>query len=52
MCYNPLTKKIVVSRDVIFDELGSLYNPKQNADNENEKDCHGNGDKAGQQSHR
>ena len=50
MCYNPLTKKIVVSRDVIFDELGSWYNPKQNADNENEKDCHGNGNKVGQQS--
>ena len=57
-------KKIVVSRDVIFDELGNCYSPKQNVETdehnenedrnkpENEKDCHGNGDKAGQQSHR
>ena len=55
MCYNPLTKKIVVSRDVIFDELGRWYRPKQsvetNEDNEkedrnkseNQRDCHGNG---------
>ena len=30
--YNTLTEKIVVSHDVIFDELGSWYNPKQNAE--------------------
>ena len=39
-CYNPLKKKIVVNRDVIFDELSSWYSPKQNVepdeDNENE----------------
>ena len=55
-----MTKKIVVGCDVIFDELGSWYSPKQNVDNENEdrnkseneKDCHGNGNgnKARQQS--
>ena len=57
-----MTKKIVVSRDVIFDELSSWYNPKQNVEtdednenedrnkSENERDCHGNGNKVGQQS--
>ena len=61
-CYNPLPKKIVVSRDVIFDELGSWYNPKHNVETdednenedrnkfENERDCNGNGNKVGQQS--
>ena len=61
-CYNPLTKKIVVSQDVIFDELGSWYSPKQNAeideDNENEdrdksknvRDNHRDGSNVGQQS--
>ena len=58
-----MTKKIVVSSDVIFDELGSWYNPKQNADidvdderedgntSENERRCYDrDGNKAGQQS--
>ena len=27
-CYKPLTKKIVVNHDVIFNVLGSWYNPK------------------------
>ena len=61
-CYNPVTKKNVVSRDVIFDELGSWYNPKQNLktdeDNEiedrdkskNVRDCHRDGNNVGQQS--
>ena len=62
-CYNPLTKKVVVTCDVIFDELGSWCNPKQNAKNEDEDDenedrnksenesgCYGNGNKVGQQS--
>ena len=61
-CYNPLTKKIVVSRDVIFDELGSWYNSKENVktdeDNENEdrdksenvRDNHRDGNNVGQQS--
>ena len=61
-CYNPLTKKIVVSCDVIFDELGSWWNRKQNVEideeNENEerdksengRDCHGSGNKVGHQS--
>ena len=37
-CYNPLTKKIVVSRDVIFDELSSWYNPKQNVETDEENE--------------
>ena len=61
-CYNPMTKKIVVSRDVIFDELGSWYSPKQNLetdeDNEiedrvksqNVRDFHRDGNNVGQQS--
>ena len=61
-CYNPMTKKIVVSRDVIFDELGSWYSPKQNLEtdedneiedmdkSENVRDCHRDGNNVGQQS--
>jgi hypothetical protein len=57
-----LTKKIVTSRDVIFDDLGSWYNPKQSteADEDNEiedrdkfenvRDFHRDGNNAGQQS--
>ena len=57
-----MIKKIVVNHDVIFDELSSWYNPKQNVetdeDNENEdrnkfeheRNCNGNENKVGQQS--
>ena len=60
-CYNPLTRKIVISHYVIFDELGSWCIQKQNSEidvdseNEdgnksgNERSCYGNGNKAGQQ---
>ena len=37
-CYNPLKKKIVVNRDVIFDELSSWYNPKQNVETDEENE--------------
>ena len=58
-CYNPVTKKIVTSRDVIFDELASWYSPKQNPEidedcenedrdkSENVEDCHRDGSKVG-----
>ena len=56
-CYNPLIKRIVVSHDVIFDELGSWYSPKENVEtdedkdkSENGRDGHGNGNNVGQQS--
>ena len=57
-----MTKKIVTSRDVIFDELASWYSPKQNPEidedcenedrdkSENVEDCHRDGSKVGQQS--
>ena len=37
-CYNPQIKKIVVSYDVIFDELSSWYNPKQNVETDEENE--------------
>ena len=33
-CYNPTTKKIIVSRDVFFNEMGSWYKPENVAEND------------------